>query len=61
MKTIIEKFIVVEFINATLDYPQDLPIPRKGEFIRMGNDYGTVKTVTYSIEKTFKEVRIIVK
>ena len=54
-------YIVIEFSNETVDYPKDLPLPNTGDLIRINNNFGEVIKVSYIIQDTFREIRLIVK
>lgn len=54
-----ETFIVIEFSDITLNYPNDMPVPNKGDFIRMDLNHGFIKQIFYTIEKNCRKIRLI--
>lgn len=51
-------FIIVVIGSKAYDYPEDMPIPRIGEQVRIENAIGIVEAVKHSQYGTFKEVLI---
>ncbi len=54
-------FIIIEMNGKAYDYPKNMPIPRVGEYVRCNAPNKKVIEVSYTIEDTFKEIRIILE
>lgn len=55
-----ETFITVEINGKAYDYPKDMPLPRMGELVQMGDSpFGRVTRVLHQIcDKEFRMISI---
>jgi hypothetical protein len=48
----------IDTIDQLLDYPQNIPLPRVGEYIIYNDNYCKVEKITHNIVGTVVNVRI---
>ena len=54
-----ETFITVEINGKAYDYPKDMPLPRMGELVQMGDSpFGRVIRVLHQINKDLRMISI---